>query len=162
MKLEEEIQQSRFRNDYQKAILNIMYTGNWMENRLKRFFSEVNQVQSITLQQYNILRILNGRYPATASVNDLKDRMLDPVSDVSRIVERLRKQGLLSREVCPSDRRAVDVKITEQGRALIDQLDAYNPQMDEILGHLTPNELALLNQLLDKVRERTLPCDLEK
>lgn len=149
MKIEEAIHQTRFRNEQHKAVVNLLFTGSWLENKIKRFFKTYN----ITTQQYNILRILRGQYPKSASINLIKERMLDQMSDVSRIVERLRSNGYVNRELCPNDRRSVDVTITEKGIALLEELDQYNERMDSLLQKLNHSEIAQLNTLLDKMRE---------
>lgn len=148
MKIEETIQ-SKFRNERHKAIVNLLFTGSWLENKLKRFF----KTYKITTQQYNILRILRGQHPNSASINLIKERMLDQMSDVSRIVERLRSNGYVNRELCPSDRRSVDVTLTDKGLSLLSELDEYNNQMDRLMGDLEDSEVKLLNQLLDKMRD---------
>src|ERR1700755_2598979 len=102
MSLEEDIQQKAFRNEYQKAILNIMYTHNYLVGRMTDVFKKFD----ITRQQYNVLRILRGQYPDPASINLIKDRMLEKMSDTSRIVERLRLKGLVQREDGKSDKRS--------------------------------------------------------
>ncbi|MDX2306350.1 MAG: MarR family transcriptional regulator [Microscillaceae bacterium] len=151
MKIEEEIKQKSFRNEYQKAAINVLFTGNWLENKYKHFFKE--KKFQITLQQYNVLKILKGQYPDSASINLIKKNMLDKMSDVSRIVERLRKSGLVRRELCPDDRRSVDVTITQVGLDLINEVDRQNDELDAVLNNLSEEEVKILNQLLDKVRE---------
>ena len=150
MKIEKEITQRDFKNEYQKAAVNVLFTGNWLENKYKHFFKE--KQFKVTLQQYNVLKILKNQYPNSASINLIKKSMLDKMSDVSRIVERLRKNGLVKRELCPDDRRSVDVTITEIGLELINDIDRQNDELDQVLGNLSEDEVKLLNSLLDKAR----------
>ena len=148
MKLEDEISSSKFTSSYHKAIVDILYTYGWITNLLKERLDD----RDITLQQYNILRILRGQFPNPATVNLLRDRMLDKMSDASRIVERLHKKGLLSRMANEKDRRAVDILISKQGLAILQELDVAM-DMDEVLKeNLTVDEAAKLCNLLDKFR----------
>ncbi len=148
MKLEDEIKQKEFSNEYQKLAVNIIYTHGW----LTYFQSKIFEQYGITLTQYNILRILRGQYPNPASVNLLKERMLDKRSDASRIVERLRIKGLIKRKICPNDRRKVEVLITEIGLELLENLDKHDVELDKAFKHLSTKEAKTINDLLDKMR----------
>jgi len=99
MKLESEIKQKKFKDEYHKLAVNIIYTHGWLNSHQ----TEILNKQGLTPQQYNILRILRGRYPEPATVNMLKERMLDKMSDVSRLVERLRIKKLIERKNCEND-----------------------------------------------------------
>jgi DNA-binding MarR family transcriptional regulator len=147
MSIEKEIQQSKFRNEYQKAIVNLIFTYNWVMEKNKQFFERAD----ITMQQYNILRILRGAGKPLSTLQ-IRQRMLDKMSDTSRIVDRLIKKGLVQKVVCETDRRLVDVSITEKGAELLANLDQYNDELDAILGNLTEEETKMLNNLLDKIR----------
>lgn len=147
MSLQEEIKQSSFRNERQKGVINVIYTYNWVQSQLKALLKP----HGITLQQFNVLRILNGQ-KVPISTHEIRARMLDRMSDVSRIVDRMFKRGLVNRTPCKKDRRLVDVEITEKGRRLIQQIDTRKDALDGILGNLEEEELVLLNGLLDKVR----------
>ncbi len=148
MKLEEEIVQKEFRNEYHKATVNIIFTYNWLLNYQVQYLKPYD----ITLQQYNILRILRGQYPQPATIKLIKERMLDKMSDASRIVEKLRLKGLAERNICVSDRRNVDVLITEKGLELLTALDPYVDEVNKRLSNLSENEIKKLNDLLDKMR----------
>jgi DNA-binding MarR family transcriptional regulator len=146
MRLEEEIKQSAFQNEYQKALLNILYTSNWLQDRHKETFKSFD----LTAPQFNILRILRGQFPKPATINLLIERMLDKTSNASRIVDRLEVKGLVNRKQCPNDRRTVDVIITQSGLALLSQIDK-----EDIFGpmqNLSEAEARVLNSLLDKTR----------
>ena len=148
MKLESEITQYNFRNIYHKAAINLIFTFNWLYNLQSGIFKPFN----LTIQQFNILRILRGQYPKPATIKLLKERMLDKMSDASRIVEKLRAKGLVERQICSEDRRTVDVLISEKGLNLLENLDEKNDELDKILSHLNVEELKILNGLLDKLR----------
>src|ERR1700712_5557121 len=119
MRIDDEIQSSKFENNYHKAVINISYTYSWVNNQTRALFEKNN----ITIQQFNILRILRGQYPSPATVNLLKERMVDKMSDASRIVDRLVQKGLVSRCTNTKDRRAVDIRISEQGLKILSVMD---------------------------------------
>lgn len=148
MGIEQDINQARFRNNWQKAVINLIYTNNWMTERSKNFFKD----QDITPQQFNILRILRGSHPNPLSTLQIRERMLDKMSDTSRIVDRLIVKGLVRKVTCKSDKRLVDVTITDKGRKLLEELDLRQDEMDAIVGNLTDEEAVTLNNLLDKIR----------
>ncbi|MDP4175890.1 MAG: MarR family transcriptional regulator [Bacteroidota bacterium] len=148
MQLEKEIQQTKSLNNHQKAILNIIFTNSWLSQRLSLIFKPYD----LTQQQYNLLRILRGQYPNPATVKLLKDRMLDKMSDVSRLVEKLRIKGFVERNICPKNRRNVDVCITEKGLELLAKMDRHEKDMENILSKLNEEELIQLNILFDKLR----------
>jgi DNA-binding MarR family transcriptional regulator len=148
MSLENDIQQKEFRNEYHKATLNIIVTHNYIVGKMNDLFKDFD----ITRQQYNVLRILRGQYPGHASVNLIKDRMLDKMSDASRIVERLRLKQLINREDCKNDKRAVEVTITQKGLQLLDVMDKHVAKLDSVFYHLGEEETRGLNELLDKIR----------
>ncbi len=148
MEIEKEIFSNKFENNRQRAIVNLVYTYGWLTNVLRRRLNK----HEITLQQFNILRILRGQYPNPATINMLKERMLDKMSDASRIVERLVQKGLVQRCVNERDRRAVDIRISETGLDILKKLDG-EMSSDQILGdNVTEEEAALLSSLLDKMR----------
>jgi len=150
MELEKEIQQVKpFRNEYHKATVNIIFTGKWM----LQFIALLLKSYNLTHQQYNILRILRGKFPNSISVMQIRDRMLDKMSDVSRIIENLRKKALIMRTACNDDRRRMDVRITEKGLKLLAEIESENEIMDEHLSSLNEKEIRQLNQLLDKLRD---------
>jgi uncharacterized lipoprotein YddW (UPF0748 family) len=148
MSLEKEINQPKFRNEKQKAIVNIVYTYNWVTERMRLYLES----EDLTQQQYNILRILRGSAPEPLSTLQIRERMLDKMSDTSRIVDRLVLKGLASKKPSKADKRLVDVEITEKGKKLLAKLDHKNVQMDNILQALSDKELKTLNKLLDKMR----------
>ena len=146
--LESAIRQTAFQDEYHKLLVNLLYTGGWLRVHQLHWLKPYD----ITPEQYNILRILRGQYPAPVTVKLLRSRMLDRMSNVSRLVEKLRVKGLLDRCVCATDRRAVDVVITESGLKVLEALDATQPRMLSALRNLTQKEASQLNALLDKLR----------
>ncbi|MBK7104883.1 MAG: MarR family transcriptional regulator [Ignavibacteriae bacterium] len=148
MKLEEEIKQKKFKSDYQKLAVNIIFTHGWLMNYQKKFFDKYD----ITGNQFNILRILRGQHPKPVSVNILRDRMLDKMSDASRLVERLRIKKLLIRNICKNDRRKSDINITEKGLQVLSELDTIDDEFIKLFNTLSENEIDTLNTLLDKMR----------
>jgi DNA-binding MarR family transcriptional regulator len=147
MSIEKDIQQPKFRNEYHKTVVNLIFTYNWITEKTKQFFEKGD----ITSQQYNILRILRGAGKPLSTLQ-IRQRMLDKMSDTSRIVDRLVKKELVQKVICKTDRRLVDVTITDTGLQLLDRLDSYNEQMDAMLGNLSEEDAKMLNQLLDKIR----------
>lgn len=148
MKIEDVLVTNKFENEYHKASLNIIYTSNFIQALLK----ERTDKERITLQQYNILRILRGRQGKPATVNLLKERLLDRMSDVSRIVDRLVKKNLVSRCTSDKDRRAVDIYITNDGLEILKRLDSQMSILSVLNKKLSDDECKQLNHLLDKMR----------
>lgn len=148
MGIEKDISQSKFLNEYQKAGINLIYTYGWMMERSREIFAS----EDITPQQFNILRILRGSYPKPLSTLQIRERMLDKMSDTSRIVDRLVSKGLVKKGTCKEDRRLVDITITDKGKKILEKLDERQEELDNILGNLTNKEAAVLSELLDKIR----------
>jgi DNA-binding MarR family transcriptional regulator len=148
LKIEDEIQQKKFKDDYQKLVVNLLYTSNWMNAHFESFFKGTG----ITLQQYNVLRILRGQYPNPSSVKLIRERMLDRMSDASRIVDKLVQKKLVIRKQCSNDRRSVDVVISESGLTLLQSLEVLDEKSKELLKFLSKTEISTLNSLLDKLR----------
>lgn len=148
MGIDKDIHQNKFRNDRHKAMVNLLFTYGWTIERLKLFVSE----EGITHQQFNILRILRGNHPMPLSTLTIRERMIDKMSDTSRIVDRLLSKGLVRKVICKKDRRLVDVSITDKGLKLLEKLDRKQDEMDGILGNLSEKEASNLSKLLDKIR----------
>jgi DNA-binding MarR family transcriptional regulator len=147
MTLEKDINQQVFRSEYQKAILNLIYTFNWVNEKINRRFEPFD----ITQQQFNILRILRGAGQPLSTLQ-IRQRMLDKMSDTSRIVDRLVKKGMVKKSICKEDRRLVDVLLTDKGKKLLQSMDVMNEEMDSVFKYLSNEEAKLLNILLDKIR----------
>ena len=155
MTLETDINQRVFRTEYQKSIINLIFTFNWMNEKMNRFFEPLD----ITQQQFNILRILRGAGQPISTLQ-IRQRMLDKMSDTSRIVDRLIKKGLVKKTTCREDRRLVDILLTDKGKKLLLSIDELNDELDSVFKYLSEEEARQLNFLLDKIRTiETLPED---
>lgn len=148
LRLEDEIQQKKFKSEQHKLAINIFYTYNWLSYKNQQKFKN----SDITVQQFNVLRILRGQYPNACNLKLIKDRMLDRMSDASRIVDKLKAKDLLDRRECPNDRRNVDLFITEKGLELLKQMDYIDEEFKTIFKNLNSAEIKQLNELLDKAR----------
>lgn len=150
MSIEKDIHMTKsFRSEHHKAMVNIQFTSNWILERVKTFVENEN----ITPQQYNILRILRGSIVPLSTLQ-IRERMLDKMSDTSRLVDRLVKKGLAEKKVSATDKRLVDVTITEGGIEILEKLDENNEQLDNIARNITDEEAAAINRLLDKLRHK--------
>jgi DNA-binding MarR family transcriptional regulator len=150
MSFEDDIRQTKFRSAHQKAALNILYTANWLQGLQNGFF----KARGITSSQFNILRILRGQHPGKISLAEIKGRMLDQNSDVSRLVDRLLSKKMISKSQCPDDKRAADISITEKGLTLLSEIDPAVDSLDSVLHALSAKEANTLSALLDKGRQQ--------
>ena len=150
MGIDKDIQQAKFRNVHQKAAINLIYTVGWMREKTRQFF----EAEDITPQQFNILRILRGSFPQPLSTLQIRERMLEKMSDTSRIVDRLIAKGLVKKIVCKKDRRLVDVIISDKGKKLLEKLDLHQDEIDGVLGNLSEEDANILSDLLDRIRDR--------
>lgn len=149
MSIEEDIKQGkRFDNIYEKLIVNILFTNAWIIDEQSKIFKPYG----ITTPQYNVMRILRGQYPDVCTVNTIIDRMIDRMSNASRIVDRLENKGLVERTVCKTDRRAKDVLITEKGLSVLKEVDNALQLWMKKLELVTDKEANQMNELLDKMR----------
>lgn len=148
MKIEDEIKQSRFRDVYQKVAVNLLFTSNWLVGRQHEFFKPFG----ITTQQFNILRILRGQHPNAISGVEIKSRMLDRNSDISRLLDRLLKKDLVSKCQSENDKRAANVSITQKGLDLLSAIDEKFKEVERNHFNLSEAEAAQLSSLLDKAR----------
>lgn len=149
MGIEKDIQQAKFRNPRQKASINLIYTFTWLRDKTKIIFD----TEGITAQQFNILRILRGSFPQPLSTLQIRERMLEKMSDTSRIVDRLVTKGLVKKVICKNDRRLVDVIIADKGKKLLERLDTRQDEIDNVLGNLSEKDANILSDLLDKIRD---------
>ncbi len=147
MSLEKDINQSKFLDEHQKVMVNIIYTANWINEKLKAFFDK----EDITQQQFNILRILRGAGKPISTLQ-IRQRMLDKMSDTSRIVDRLVLKGLVVKTACPTDKRLVDVSISTKGKKTLKKLDEKHNEIISICTAVSEAEANTLSKLLDKMR----------
>jgi len=148
MKIEEAIKQSAFKNEFEKADVNILYTANWMNSR----FHHLLKPYDISLQQFNILRILRGQKGNPAPLKLITERMLDKMSNTSRLVEKMLIKQLLERNICPDNRRQVEIILTQKGLETCNEISAMMDKSRIETRSLTEKEATELNRLLDKVR----------
>lgn len=146
--MEEDIKQEKFKSEHNKMIVNLMFTNNWVVAKEM----ELLRPYGLTVSQYNVLRILRGQKGKAATINLIINRMLDRMSNASRIVDRLEHKGLVTRKPCEHDRRAVDVLITEKGMKLLSVLDKKMDKWEKTFEVISPEEAQVLNALLDKIR----------
>ena len=148
MRLEEEIMQTEFKNEYHRLSVNIIYSGNRVNLMSCKFLKPFG----ITSAQFNVLRILRGQHPKPVTVNLIIERMLDKMSNASRIVDKLVQKKLSERKICFKDRRRVDVIITKKGLDLLSEIDRIENEWFEKFKTLNTSEAKKLNVLLDKLR----------
>lgn len=149
MKLEDAIKQTAFKSEEERLVINLVYTSGWLSSEQNRFFKRFH----ISSQQYNVLRILRGQYPNPASVGLIQERMLDKMSNASRLIEKLKQKKLIKRSECSKDRRQVDVLVTLEGLMLLEEIDKLSNEMNGICDTLNLKEKKTLNELLDKLRK---------
>jgi DNA-binding MarR family transcriptional regulator len=148
MTIEQEIKQVKFRSSFAKAIINVVYTSNWISGQQ----NEILKPYDLSIQQYNVLRILRGQSPKPISVNAIIERMMDKMSNASRLVDKLLSKDLVIRRECPDDRRAVEIFITEKGLNILSELDESQSEWEKSLHNLDESEALLLSDLLDRLR----------
>ncbi|NJO01954.1 MAG: MarR family transcriptional regulator [Bacteroidia bacterium] len=150
MRLEEEIHQKKFKNEYEKALINILFTGNWLNSINTRFLKKYN----LSVPQYNVLRILRGQHPKPIALHNIQARMLDRMSNASRLVDKLknREPALVERKESQDDRRRVDIWVTPQGLEMLDIIDQEFGELYQYLDRISEEEARELNRILDKLR----------
>jgi len=132
-----------------KTVLNILYTQNTIADK----FNELLKPFDISNEQFNVLRILRGQKGKPANMCVIQERMVAKTSNTTRLVDKLLRKNLVTREVCPDNRRKIEVQITQKGLDLLDQLDPKVIQYENSFSNnLSPEELAKLNLLLEKFR----------
>jgi len=148
MQLEDALQQKSWRSEQQKASLNIMYTASWITGKI----NQILKPYGISNQQFNILRILKGQKGNAATIKLLSERMIDKMSNTSRLVEKLKQKGYITREECETDRRRVDIFITEDGLRITEVCSiAIRREVEDGL-NINSVEAESLNLLLEKLR----------
>jgi len=148
MKIEEVVKQNSFVSPQIKAFINLIYTSGYIQQKLARFFRK----QQISIQQYNVLRILRGQKGKPIRLVDVTARMIDKMSNTARLVEKLRAKGYLNRTVNPTNKREVSISITETG---LDFIKSIEKEVDEITMsciYLNSEDSEALSDLLDKLR----------
>lgn len=149
MRIEDEIQQKKFKSEYQKAHINILFTAAWLNQQNQQILKPLG----ISSQQFNILRILRGMHPQPASIKLLTERMIDKMSNASRLVDKLLAKDLVQRNESGADRRRVDVVITDKGLQILEKASiAVEDSLHQEMAKLSEEEAARLNELLDQLR----------
>lgn len=150
MEIGKEINQGKFKSEWQKVNLNILFTSYWIQNQVKEILKDYD----LTNQQFNVLRILRGAYPNPLSNTIIRNRMLDKMSDVSRILVRLQEKELIIKQDNGKDRRASDITISPKGLKLLESIDIKETELEGISKNLSEEEARLLNNLCDKLRDK--------
>jgi DNA-binding MarR family transcriptional regulator len=149
VKLEEAIKSNKFRNEVQKAGLNILYTSWWLKTMVSKELKEF----SLTQEQFNVLRILRGKHPEQMCVRDIACRMIEKNSNVPRIVDRLELKKLVRRSTSPNDKRETAISVTSAGMNILELATVkVNKLFDKLIG-MDENDAATLNALLEKIRQ---------
>lgn len=155
MKIEDVIKSSSTLSLYKKTILNILYTQNVISEKINEVFKQYD----ISVEQFNVLRILRGQKGNPANMFLIQERMLSKTSNTTRLVDKLLLKGLVTREVCEKNRRKIEIMITKEGLDLLFDLD---PKLDEyekgILNGLSDEQLTEMNAILDHIRENNFKC----
>ena len=147
MNLEQEIKQKAFRSEQSKLIVNLIYTYNQLKSRI----ATVLKNEGVTMQQYNVLRIVNGSGEEGITTSEIRERMLDKMSDASRMVDRLESMELLLKQRDRDDRRVLHVFLTEKGQALVQRL-MQQDTIDQLASGVKEESAQQLNKLLDSFR----------
>lgn len=146
--IEEAIKQKEFKDPYNKLVVNLLYTHSYLvtaQNALLKPYE-------LSPEQYNVLRILKGQNGVPTTVSSIQDRMLNKMSNASRLVDKLKSKEMVLRRECPSDRRQVDILITEKGLEVLEELDLQIRAFNKDVIHLNKEEVAVMNNYLDKLR----------
>lgn len=148
MKIEKEIKQDKFRDEIHKLMINQLFTGKWITNLISKQLKPFG----LTNQQYNVLRILRGQGTNYITVNAISERMIDKMSNVSRLIDKLVDKKLVVRKVNKIDRRQVDIAISKTGLTLVEEIESKEGELKANFTTLTDAEAEQLNYLLDKLR----------
>lgn len=148
MRIEEAIKQKEFKDPYNKVVVNLLFTQGHIVSKQSSLFKPFG----LSPEQYNVLRILRGQNGNPITVSSIQDRMLNKMSNASRLVEKLKLKNLVIREECPTDRRQVDILITDKGLEVLERLEAAIYNLNRELVQLSEEEVDQLNFLLDKLR----------
>lgn len=149
MSIEKAIKQKKFENEYQKLLVNLIYTTGYISNAQNRILKPFG----ISAQQYNVLRILRGQHPASVTVGVVAERMLDKNSNASRLIDKLKQKGFIERTACKYDRRQKHVQISKDGLKFLQQVDKKNRAFQKQFEVITVDDARKMNKLLDQLRK---------
>ena len=148
MRIEDEIHQKEFKDDYRRLMANLLFTNNWLNQQLIPFFRDLG----LTLQQHNVLAIVRGQNPEPVCFGDIQNRMVDRNSNVTRLIDKLIEKGFVTRDICQANRRMIEVRITESGLKKLQEVDARFPELLAHFQKLSKEEAVMASNLLDKLR----------
>jgi DNA-binding MarR family transcriptional regulator len=148
MRIEDEIQQREFTDDYRRLLVNLLFTNNWVNQQLLSFFKQFG----LTHQQHNVLSIARGQHPDPVCFGDIQNRMVDRNSNVTRLVDKLIEKGYVTRDICAANRRMIEVRLTPKGLGILEQIDKQSPLLFERFHNLSNEEAVLFSHMLDKLR----------
>lgn len=149
MLIEKELKNDKITDEREKMLLNILYTSSWAMNRINTLLKP----NGITMQQFNVLRILRGHHPEPATLELIQERMIDKMSNTTRLVDKLIQKNLVIRSVCASNRRKVDIHITEAGFQCLIDAEVSHQQWVDLLKTITPEQASVVNKILSQVRD---------
>jgi len=146
MKIEEEIKQKQFSRPQHRAGMNLIFTANWLLNEIAIALKPIG----LSLQQLNVLTILQGQPNHTATVNVIRERLIDRMPNVSRLINKLMDKGLIKKDRDLSDQRVVYIKLTPEGlKVALKGRELFN----KVRYGVTEKQSELLNDLLEKMRK---------
>jgi DNA-binding MarR family transcriptional regulator len=147
--IKDEIKQNHFDSPQQEASINLIFTHSFINSQMKSVLKTYN----VSPQQFNVLRILRGIFPEKVSSGYIKERMIDKESNITRLIDKLIYKQYVSRDICPANRRKMDIAITETGLTDLKLMDELVKKIDTTFNNLDDKEATELNRLLDKIRE---------
>jgi DNA-binding MarR family transcriptional regulator len=149
MSIEKDIKQKTFKNPYNKLTVNLMYTNGWLMNQYAKILKPYN----LTEQQSYVLKILRDNYPQSVTINYIIENMIDEMSNVSRLVDKLITKKLVVKEKSIYDLRSLDVRLTEKGVVFFDEMNEKIGQWEESFFEMNDSDLQLLNDLITRLRK---------
>jgi DNA-binding MarR family transcriptional regulator len=151
MGLEIDIKQGKFNSEYQKLFINIAFTNSYLTNLLNNYLKPFG----LSMQQYNVLRIMRGQHPSPVSINSITDRMIDKMSNASRLVDKLHSKELVERNKCLADGRQVDVLLSSKGIEILKKMDEIMPSFEAKFSNVSAQDAEKVNKLLDQLRNHS-------
>jgi len=149
MKIENAIKQSSFSSSYHKVLVNLIYTGNWVRDEQMKVFKQFDLLP----QHYNVLRIIKGHMPTPIAPKDIKEVLIDKAGDLTRLLDKLEKKGFVKRNLCPSNRRQMDISMTDKGFEVLEKMQApLQTFTDKIQACISADQAESLSNLLDQLR----------
>ncbi|WP_347160272.1 MarR family winged helix-turn-helix transcriptional regulator [Pontibacter chitinilyticus] len=148
MRIEDEIQQKEFKDDYRRLLVNLLFTNNWVSQQTMPFFRQ----HGLTLQQHNVMGILRGQHPEPVCFGDIQCRMVDRSSNVTRLIDKLIEKGYVTRDICQANRRMIEVRLTEKGLQKMQEIDQDAQELYKRFHNLSQEEAVLMSKMLDKLR----------